>query len=227
MKRWTKGLVAGAAMIGFGAGLVATASAQWWGGGPWGGGPRGPGFHGRDGDPRVMTFDRQVMMRDHGEAMLDLKRMFDGRRSFDRRQAAIWAGEIEAGAGENLWRLYMPGSRARNSRALPRVWAEFDTFKGFAETLKNRAAALADELAERPTVDQLRRGDIHVPPMERYRGRPWGAYGGGPWGGPGRYGGRWGQRGGAMTKDSVAAFTEVVNACHQCHDHFRIAKWWR
>ncbi|CCQ73380.1 cytochrome c [Magnetospira sp. QH-2] len=200
--------------------LGGTAVAQYWGA-PWSGpGPRvGPGGP-QSGEASRMTHERQNLMRDHGQEMLQLKQIFEGRRHIDRREAARMAREIESGAGENLWRLYRPGTRTRHSRSLPLIWEKFDIFKGYAEELKNRAGILADELAMRPTKEDAKEGNVYRPSGQRYAGPPWRTRM------PNRSGRSGGWREETFTQDTVKAFSDLIQSCHQCHDTFRIPKWW-
>ena len=198
--------------LGVGLLMAGTAVAQYWGG-PWGGGPYGH----RSG---AMTHDRQILMTEHGNTMRKIKRMFDGRRTFDRTEATKAAREIEAGAGENLWRLYAPGSRGMGSRSAPTVWGSFDTFKSHAEALKAAARDLADALEERPTAKDWQSGQAFMPPRSARRFGPWG----GPWGGGGPYD-RWGQQGGGISTEAIAAFNKLKAVCHDCHANFRFSRW--
>ena len=194
-------------LIGIGLGMAALGTANaWWGGGPWG--PHGAAPYG--GSPygsSAMTQDRQAVMRDHGRAMRDLASMFDGRRMFDRVEATKLAREIEAGTGENLWRLYAPGSIAPGSRSMPWIWNNFDAFKGYAEGAKAAAGTLAKALEKRPTGSDFAQGHAYLPH---------------PGFGPG---GRWGQRGGAIDTEALKAFNELTATCHGCHANFRGGRW--
>lgn len=212
-----KRMVTGLAAVGVGLMVAGSALAQYWGG-PWGGyGPHGYGPWGHDRG--AMAQDRQHLMSQHETTMRDLKRMFDGRRTFDRTEATKLAREIEAGAGENLWRLYAPGSQRPGSRSAPTVWGSFDTFKSHSEALKTAAADLAEALEARPTAQDWRQGQVWVPPMSARRHAPWG----GPYG-RGLHD-RWGDRGGAMTREAVDAFNKLVDVCHRCHANFRFGRW--
>jgi len=199
-------------MVGIGLGMAALGSANAWYGGPFhGGGPYGGPYGGGPYGSSAMTHDRQGVMRDHGRDMRDLAAMIDGRRMFDRVEATKLARGIEAGTGENLWRLYAPGSIAPGSRSMPWIWNNFDAFKGYAEGAKAAAGALAEALEKRPTGFDVARGGAWMP-------RP----GFGPGMGPGN---RWGQRGGAIDTDALAAFDKLTATCHSCHVNFRGGRW--
>ena len=221
MKSFGRKFVTGLVGVGLGMAAMGTAHA-WWGGGPWGGyGPYGGGPYG--GGPygsSAMTQDRQVVMRDHGRAMRDLDSMFDGRRTFDRVEATKLAREMESATGENLWRLYAPGSISSGSRSMPWIWNNFDAFKGYAEGAKAAAGKLAEALEKRPTGRDLATGHAYLP-----RGGYGPGYGGfGPGYGRG-YGNRWGQRGGAIDKEALEAFNALTATCHSCHANFRGGRW--
>lgn len=244
MRGFSKKLLAGAAVLGIGVGMLGVATAQaWWDpwGGPYGGGPYGgpyggaPYGHGWGPQSGGMTADRQHLMKDHGTAMRRLVRMFQGRGMFDRREATKLAREVEAGGGENLWRLYAPGTTMPGSRTAPWVWKNFDKFKGYAEELKVNSGNLADALEKRPTAEDYGKG-VWVPDQRNYGGPwgggpwgggPWGGgpWGGGPWGGgPGAQDG-WGQRGGAISKEALDAFDALMETCNKCHSEFRTPRW--
>ncbi len=200
----------------FGAGAVAYWGGPWdgdWGGpggGPWGGGPYYPygGYGGRD-----LIHQRQVEMRDHEQAMRDVGHMLSGRRPFDRVEATRLAREIEATAGENLWRMFRPGDWRMGSRSSSIIWGDMDRFKSHAEALKAAAGQLADELEKRPTAEEYAGGKAVVPDwrLERYGAAPWE---GGPYS-------RWGNRGGAVTKEVYDAYLKLEDTCHGCHANFR------
>ena len=206
MKSFSRKVVTGLLGVGLGMAVVGTAHA--WYGGPWAGGPYGGGPYGSS----ALTQDRQAMMRDHGRAMLDLDAMFDGRRMFNRVEATRLAREIESATGENLWRLYAPGSVTPGSRSMPWIWNNFDAFKGYAEGAKAAAGKLAEALEKRPTGRDLASGHAYLP-----RG------GFGPGYGPRM--GRWGQRGGAINKEALEGFHTLTATCHSCHANFRGGRW--
>ncbi len=235
MKQFSKRVRLGAIALGLGVGLLGAAAAQaWWNPywGGYGGGPYGYGYGpygGHGPGASGMTFDRQNMMREHGRGMRQLARMIDGRSMFDRRKATTLAREIESGAGENLWRLYAPGSFGLGSRTMPHTWGDFDTFKGHADQLKAAAANLADALEKRPTRENIQEG-VWIPPNPANRhGYGYGHGGYGPWGyGGGPYGGverPWGQRGGGITKAALEALDDLKEACVNCHANYRGSRW--
>ena len=195
-------------------GMAALGSANAWYGGPFYGGgpgyagPYGAGPYGSRYGSSAMTHDRQRLMRDHGRAMRDLEAMFEGRMMFDRTEATKLAREIEAGAGENMWRLYAPGSVAPGSRSAPNIWGNFETFKANAQAVKEAAGKVADALEKRPTGADYQRG-VWVPPHSMGYGR----------------GGPWGQRGGAIAKEAVGEFNRLTVTCHACHGAFRGPRW--
>lgn len=205
-------ILLGAAVFGGALTFGTGASAYWggpWGVGPWGGTPYSPygAYGGRD-----LTHERQADMRDHQSAMRDVGRMLSGRRPFDRAEATRLAREIEASAGENLWRLFRPGDWREGSRSTSIIWGNMDTFKSHAEALKAAAGNLADELEKRPSSEDYAEGGAVVPD---WRGR----YGATPWeGGPH---GRWGNRGGAVTRDVYDAYLKLQDTCDGCHRNFR------
>ena len=128
-----------ACLAGLGLCTVAISAANAWYGGPY------RSYHGEYG-PNAMKQDRQKLMRNHGHAMDDLESIIDGRKRFDRLEATKLAREIEAGAGENMWRLYEPSSvTARGSRTAAPIWGNFEVFKANANALKQTAGALADD----------------------------------------------------------------------------------
>ncbi|MBF0130756.1 MAG: cytochrome c, partial [Alphaproteobacteria bacterium] len=155
---------------------------------------------------------RKNLMRDHGSAMRRLSLMFDGRGGFDRREATKLARTVEAGAGENLWRLYAPGSVAPGSRATPWMWEDFDSFKNNAEALKTAAGDLADALEKRPTADDYAEGRAWVPAYPHGLRGPWDN-------------GEWGADGGGLTRDALDRFDTLADTCTACHVNYRFPRW--
>ncbi|KHF24964.1 c-type cytochrome [Solemya velum gill symbiont] len=188
-------VVAGLAL---GIGAIGTASAWYYA--PSYYGPHGPNSHKQD---------RQGMMRDHGWAMRDLAAIIQGRKPFDRREATMLAREIEAGAGENLWRLYSPSSVASpGSRAAPSVWGSFDNFKANAAAMKESADRLADALEKRPTSEDYKQG-VWVPEYSS------------------PYGNRWGERDGGIIKEALNEYMRLNTICNACHQGYRGSRWQR
>ena len=106
------------------------------------------------------------------------------------------AREIEAGAGHALVRNFHPGSIATDeSHASPAFWGNEATFKANADALKTAAAALAEELARRPTDEE---GAVY---SDHGRGDE------------------------PVSPDIWAKFNDVANACRACHATFRGPKW--
>ena len=157
--------------------------------------------------PDAMKRDRQKLMRNHGHAMDELENIIEGRKRFDRLEATRLAREIEAGAGENMWRLYEPASvAAPGSRAAPPIWGNFETFKANANALKLTAGALADELEKRPTQTDFYQEGVWVPPRSSGLGN------------------LWGQRGGDMTHEAIAEYVRLGRICTVCHLNFRTSR---
>ncbi|UCB54414.1 MAG: cytochrome c [Thiotrichales bacterium] len=196
-----------AALVGAGMCIAATGAAQAWYDGPHGR-YYGPSYYGEHG-PQAMKRDRQKLMRNHGHAMDELESVIEGRKRFDRLEATKLAREIEAGAGENMWRLYEPASVATTgSRTAAPIWGNFDTFKANANALKQTAGSLADELEKRPTATDYQEG-VWVPP----RSSGWGNL--------------WGQRDGDMTHEAIAEYIRLGRICTVCHLNFRTSRYGR
>ena len=197
MKMLNKKLAAG--LVGLGLGLASISAVNAW---------YGPSYHG-DYGPQSMKRDRQQLMRNHGHAMDDLEAMIDGRRRFDRLEATKLAREIEAGAGENMWRLYPPASvAAPGSRTAPPIWGNFETFKANANALKQTAGALADHLEKRPGPADVQEG-VWVPRRS-----------------PG-FGNVWGREGGDITHEAIAEYIRLGRICTVCHLNFRTSRYSR
>ena len=198
-------LIAG--LFGLGFCVVTISAAHSWHGGHYRS-YYGPSYYGEYG-PGAMKRDRQKLMRNHGHAMDDLNAIIEGRRRFARLEATKLAREIEAGAGENMWRLYAPASvTAPGSRTAPPIWGNFETFKANANALKETAGALADQLEKRPTSTDYQEG-VWVP--RRSSG----------------YGNRWGQRGGDITQGAIAEYVRLGRICTVCHLDFRTSSFSR
>ena len=196
-----------AALVGVGICIAAAGAAQAWYDGPHRG-YYGPSYYGEHG-PQAMKRDRQKLMRNHGMAMEELESVIEGRKRFDRLEATKLAREIEAGAGENMWRLYEPASVATTgSRTAAPIWGNFDTFKANANALKQTAGSLADELEKRPTVTDVQEG-VWVPPRSS------------------GYGNLWGQRDGDMTREAIAEYIRLGRICTVCHLNFRTSRYGR
>ena len=205
MKLQNTKLIAG--LLGIGLCTVAISAAHAWYGGPHRS-YYGPSYYGQHG-PNTMKRDRQKLMRNHGHAMDELEAIIDGRRRFDRLEATKLAREIEAGAGENMWRLYEPASvAARGSRTAAPIWGNFETFKANANALKQTAGALADELEKRPTAEDYQEG-VWIPPRSS------------------GFGNLWGQRGGDMTQEAIAEYIRLERICTVCHLDFRTSSYYR
>ena len=189
-----------AAILGIGLGMGPLGTADAWYYGPSYDGPYGP---------NAMRQDRQELMHDHGWAMHKLRTIFEGRRPFNRREATELALAIEAGAGENLWRLYSPRSvTAPGSRTAPSVWGDFESFKANAQAMKESADRLADALAKRPEGADYRQG-VWTP---RYSA---------PWGN------RWGEKGGGITREAIDEFRTLGALCQACHRGYRGSRYSR
>jgi cytochrome c556 len=152
-------------------------------------------------------------MQDHKAAMQSVTRMLSGRRSFDRAEAIGLAREIEAGAGENLARLFKPGDWRRSPLSRARIRDDMDTFTANAEALKKAAGELADELEKLPSAEDIRAGRAWSPDWRRSR-HGWGR------GGPYSYA-RWRNESEAVTKGVFDAFTKLQATCYGCHVNFR------
>ena len=205
MKVLNTRLIAGLSALGLC--MVAISAAHAWYDGPY----RhhyGPSYYGQHG-PDSMKRDRQKLMRNHGHAMDELEAIIEGRKRFDRLEATKLAREIEAGAGENMWRLYEPASvTAPGSRTAPPIWGNFDTFKANANALKQTAGSLADELEKRPTQTDYQEG-VWVPPRSS------------------GFGNLWGQRGGDMTNEAITEYIRLGRICTVCHLNFRTSRFSR
>jgi cytochrome c556 len=150
-------------------------------------------------------------MHDHKAAMQSVARMLSGRRTFDRAEAIGLAREIEASAGENLVQLFKPGDWRKSPLSRARIGDDMETFKAYAEALKEAAGELADELEKQPSAEDIRAGRAWSPDWRRSRR-------GGGMGGP--YS-RWRNEGGAVTKEVFDAYTKLPATCRGCHANFR------
>lgn len=201
--------VLGIAIVG--AGILSSGSvAAGWYGDPWSR-PYGSG---------AVTYQRQTVMRDHGYVMKQLSDMFDGRRSFNRDEAARLARELQQGFGDNLIRNFPPGTMVAGSRTLPATWRHFDTFVAYAKGAEGAAYRLAEVLAQPPSGDDADYAGTRIPPMGMGPGRR------GPWQpgyrGPAGAGQRPGER---IPLDAVREFGELNANCHSCHMLFRGGRW--
>ena len=211
----------GAALVG-GTMTVGAGAQAYWGdprGGPWsepggGGGPWSePGYPYSGYGPGLdRTHERQSEMHDHKAAMQSVARMLSGRRTFDRAEAIGLAREIEASAGENLVQLFKPGDWRKSPLSRARIGDDMETFKAYAEALKEAAGELADELEKQPSAEDIRAGRAWSPDWRRSR-RGWGM-GDDPYG-------RWRNEGGAVTKEVFDAYTNLSATCRGCHANFR------
>lgn len=215
-------LLIGAAFVGAATMIAASAQAYW--GDPWRGPRSGPGWgngawsergypYSGYGAALDRTHERQSTMQDHRAAMRSVARMLSGQRNFDRAEAIGLAREIEAGAGENLTRLFKSGDWRRSPLSRARVGDDMDTFKAKADALKAAAGELADALEKQPSAEDFRAGRAWSPDWRR-SARGWGM------GGPYRYG-RWRNEGGTVTKEAYDAFHKLQATCYGCHVNFR------
>ena len=198
MKTPNRKLLAASVAAVIGISTIGTASAWYY----------APSYYGQYG-PNAMKQDRQQLMRDHGWAMRKLAAIIEGRKAFNRREATMLAHEVEAGAGENLWRLYSPSSvTAPGSRAEPSVWTNFETFKANAYNMKESAGRLADLLAKRPTEEDRKSG-IWYPESSS------------------SWGNRWGERDGGIVKEAIVEYMRLNSICNACHKGYRGSTWQR
>jgi cytochrome c556 len=179
--------------LGLSVGLLASATAAAWYGGYYGYRPPGSG---------AMTYERQTLMRRHGDAMDDLGSMIHGRRVFDRDEAVRLARDLEQGFSGQLLRATAPGAVVAGSRMAPRAWHQYGAFEGYNEAARQSAARLADALAEPPT-DQGR----WVP------------------GGPPQRGPLAMTRDRAISLEAVQEFGRLQATCYSCHMLFRGPRW--
>lgn len=183
-----------AAMV---AGMLLMGTATAWYGGPWY----------RSHGAGAVTYERQNMMRDHGHAMEDLSRMFQGRRSFDREEAIRLAKELEEGFGTPLLKNFAPGAVVAGSRTAPWTWRNFGAFEGYSKAASQSAArlvqALENESDDAASSDQT----IWVPGGMRVVG-------------PLGFG-----RDGPMPLGAVQEHGRLNATCNACHFYFRGARW--
>lgn len=186
--------------------LASSALAQW--SGPWGAGPGGPGY--QLGQGQQQTQGRRTQMTGHGHSMDELEKLFDGRLNFNRDRALRIAREIEAGAGENLWKQFQAGTHGPSTRVMPRILSDFETFQTYAETLKHNAGVLVEALQRNPTPHDVYRGGAYVPR---------GSYGT-PYR-PGPYGQAHRPDFGAVDMKAMQAYAGMVATCNICHMVYR------
>jgi len=182
--------------LGLSLALLASATATAWYGG-YGYRPPGAG---------AMTYERQTLMRRHGDAMDDLSRMIHGRQAFDRDEAVRLARDLEQGFSGKLLRATAPGAVVAGSRMAPRAWHQSGAFEGYNEAARQSAARLAEALAEPPTrqagAREVRRPAGHPPR------RPWA---------------RAGDR--AIPFKAVQEYGRLQATCYGCHVQFRGPRW--
>lgn len=183
-----------AALVG---GLLVMGSASAWYGLPWYR-PFGSG---------AMTYERQTMMREHGYAMKDLSRMFDGRRTFDRDEAIRLANELESGFGGKLLKNYAPGAVVAGSRTVPWTWRNFGLFHAYSEAARQSSDRLAKVLATEPTAQTVSTQGIWVPDRPRARGPLIMS------------------ADGAIPLEAVREYSRLHSTCYSCHVHFRGLRW--
>lgn len=200
----------GAALVG-GTMTVGAGAQAYWGdpsGGPW----SEPGYPYSGYGPGLdRTHERQSEMHDHKAAMQSVARMLSGRRTFDRAEAIGLAREIEASAGENLVQLFKPGDWRKSPLSRARIGDDMETFKAYAEALKEAAGELADELEKQPSAEDIRAGRAWSQDWRRSRRG----------GGMGDPYSRWRNEGGAVTKEVFDAYTNLSATCRGCHANFR------
>lgn len=200
----------GAALVG-GTMTVGAGAQAYWGdpsGGPW----SEPGYPYSGYGPGLdRTHGRQSEMHDHKAAMQSVARMLSGRRTFDRAEAIGLAREIEASAGENLVQLFKPGDWRKSPLSRARIGDDMETFKAYAEALKEAAGELADELEKQPSAEDIRAGRAWSQDWRRSRRG----------GGMGDPYSRWRNEGGAVTKEVFDAYTNLSATCRGCHANFR------
>ena len=183
-----------AAMV---AGMLLMGTATAWYGGPWNR-PYGAG---------AVTYERQNMMRDHGHAMEDLSRMFQGRRSFDREEAIRLAKELEAGFGTSLLKNFAPGAVVAGSRTAPWTWRNFNTFEGYSKAAGASATRLVGALEDVPDDEAAAEQAIWIPGGTRVIG-------------PLGFG-----RDGPIPLTVVQEHGRLNATCNACHFYFRGARW--
>lgn len=208
MKATHKAVLSSIAAVGVVFMISTGASAQW--GGPWQQGPWGPGVNNPRNQGQAQTQDRRIAMTRHGQNMEELEKLFDGRLNFDRGRALRLAKSIVAEGGENLWGKFESGSHGRNSRVMPRILSDFDTFKAYAEALKSNAETLVASLEAQPTPHDVMRGGAYVPRGSNPR-PPWAR-------GPND---RRQRDFGAVDMRALQSFAAVSATCDVCHMVYR------
>lgn len=113
-----------ALMIGLGAGFIAIQTAQ--------------AHKGASG----VVKQRMTAMKEMGESMKALSLMVTGKQPYDAKSVQAIAATLKGHAG-HLPMLFPKGSIKAPSEATPKIWTNWDDFKGQADKL----AALADGLA--------------------------------------------------------------------------------
>lgn len=190
MKRDIRKTLLIATLVGAGLLLISTAAAWYQ---PFGSG--------------AMTYQRQNLMRDHGHAMQDLARMFEGRRAFDRDEAVRLARELEQGLGDGMLRNFAPGAVVAGSRMSPATWRQPGVVRGYAAAAQQSAARLAEALESAPTSSEVQQEGVWM--TSRRMGR-----------------GRWGHLSDDLVSmDAIREYSRLNATCHSCHVFYRGRRW--
>ncbi len=89
---------------------------------------------------------RMDAMKDMQAAMKALYPMLNGDQVMDRPSALAYAEAIHDRSGPHMAKTFPDGSLERPSEALPVIWTNWPDFRGAADDLERKAAALADAL---------------------------------------------------------------------------------
>jgi len=201
----------------FGNGYYLYGANPYWGGPAYGAPAWGPVYRPgvwappAYGYPWLSSFDRSTMkhrrqeqMSDHHEAMNDLRDMMYTDQGFDRTKAVQIARKIEATSGESLTGNFHPGSVVTTgSHTTLALLNNQEAFKANAQALQAAAAALAEELAKRPTAEE---GAIYLPKERAY--------------------GKEEPETEAVSPQIWEKFTALSDTCVACHSNFRGRGWW-
>jgi cytochrome c556 len=148
--------------------------------------------------------ERMDLMEDLAAAMKSIAAMLRGKEPYRPQKVKSLAREIEGHGREALTGLFPTGSLEAPTGAQPSIWTEWTRFRGLAEELSERAAALA-AAAENPRGGTMHGGQgMHLGPGAMGEGGPADPRA---------------EMLSAMPPD--AAFGHLTRTCVACHREFR------
>lgn len=169
--------------------------------------------------------ERMEMMKSLGEAMKQLKGMFQNKATYDANKVRKAAQAIKSHGAEKLTKLFPKGSIHKPSEALPAIWKDWDQFKTLANNLSAFATSLeaAADNPGGPGQGRMMQGGGMMQGNPMMRGNPM-MQGNNMMKGGGMMGGAGADPEKLKSMPAMASFMQITQTCSSCHTDFRMKK---